>query len=113
MLKTDKWNCILNFIDLVLGWTYNTSRNTSHYILANNLSANLIPERVCDQNSFLLMMVCSAPSNFDARNAIRKTWGRKQTINGHEVSTYFLIGETLNSSLQVNTIIHQVFETVE
>lgn len=92
------------FTDSVLGWTYNTSRNTSQYILANNLTANLIPEHVCDQHSFLLMVVCSAPNNFDARNAIRNTWGKKHTINGQEVSTYFLIGETLNSSLQVNLI---------
>lgn len=85
-----------------MGWSHNTSRNTSQYILANNLSAYLMPEHICDQQSFLLMMVCSAPSNFDARSAIRKTWGRKQTVNEQKVSTYFLIGETLNSTLQVS-----------
>lgn len=84
------------------GWTFNTTRNTSHYILANNLSANIIPEHFCDQHSFLLMVVCSAPGNFDARSAIRDTWGKKQTIHGQEVSTFFLIGETSNSTLQVS-----------
>lgn len=63
-----------------------------------------MPEHVCDQHTFLLMIVCSAPSNFDARSAIRKTWGRKQSIRGQEVATYFLIGETLNSSLQVSSL---------
>lgn len=90
--------------DVVLGWTYNTTRNTSHYILANNLTAILMPEHICDRQLFLLMIVCSAPGNFDARSAIRKTWGRKQTVRGHEISTYFLIGETLNASFQVNKL---------
>lgn len=89
------------FSDSVIGWTYNTTRNTSQYIFSNNLTANLMPEHICKEQTFLLMMVCSAPGNFDARNAIRKTWGQKQTVRGQEVSAYFLIGDTLNSSLQV------------
>lgn len=60
-----------------------------------------MPEHVCDHHTFLLMIVCSALNNLDARNAIRKTWGKKQTVHGLQVLTYFLIGETLNSSLQV------------
>lgn len=63
-----------------------------------------MPEHVCDQQTFLLMMVCSAPGNFDARIAIRKTWGKKAIVHGQKVSTYFLIGETSNSSLQVKTV---------
>ncbi|KAJ3647346.1 hypothetical protein Zmor_019230 [Zophobas morio] len=82
----------------VEGWGYNTTRDTSQYILNNNLSAHIFPEHFCDHDSFLLVMVCSGPSNVEARNAIRETWGDKR--NSNNVSLFFLLGETMNSSLQ-------------
>lgn len=92
---------LLYYSDTVIGWTYNTTRNTSQYISADNVTANLMPEHLCDQKVFLFMIVCSAPGNFDARSAIRKTWGQKQIVHGQEVSAYFLIGETMNATMQV------------
>lgn len=62
-----------------------------------------MPEHICDQQTFLLMIVCTAPGNFEARSAIRKTWGQKQTVHGHVINTFFLIGETFNSTMQVST----------
>lgn len=100
---------ILWFVHLasVEGWGYNTTRDTSQYILNNNLSAHIFPEHFCDHDSFLLVMVCSGPSNVEARNAIRETWGDKR--NSNNVSLFFLLGETMNSSLQVNFNIVQHF----
>ncbi|CAH2014343.1 unnamed protein product [Acanthoscelides obtectus] len=46
------------------------------------------------------MMVCSAPANIEARQAIRDTWGSDKKIQGHNLSAYFLVGETNNISMQ-------------
>ncbi|RZB49889.1 uncharacterized protein BDFB_002639, partial [Asbolus verrucosus] len=88
----------------VEGWGYNTTRDTSQYIL-NNLSAHIFPEHFCDHESFLLVMVCSGPSNIDARNAIRETWGHERIILGNNVSLFFLLGETANSSIQYDVML--------
>ncbi|KAH0817334.1 hypothetical protein GEV33_005457 [Tenebrio molitor] len=88
----------------VEGWGYNTTRDTSQYIL-HNLSAHIFPEHFCDHESFLLVMVCSGASNVEARNAIRETWGRERLILGNNVSLFFLLGETANSSLQYDIML--------
>nr|CAH7729073.1 unnamed protein product [Callosobruchus chinensis] len=87
----------------VVGWSYNTTRNTTNYIpVSGNWTASLAPERgVCDRPGLLVMMVCSAPMNFDARQAIRDTWGADRKVQGHNMTVYFLVGETNNVSMQV------------
>jgi beta-1,3-galactosyltransferase 1 len=50
-------------------------------------------------------MVCSGASNVEARNAIRETWGRERLILGNNVSLFFLLGETANSSLQYDVML--------
>lgn len=92
----------LIFAVSVVGWEFNTTRNTSQYILKNNLTAVIMPEHVCDQKSLIVIIVCTAPGNFEARNAIRETWGSERYVLGNNVSVYFLIGETANSSIQVS-----------
>ncbi|KAJ8926123.1 hypothetical protein NQ315_009980 [Exocentrus adspersus] len=89
----------------VVGWEFNTTRNTSQYVLRNEFNSVIMPERVCDQKSLLVMMVCSAPANFEARRAIRETWGSERRVLGHSVSLYFLIGETVNSSMQNEVVL--------
>ncbi|CAH2008468.1 unnamed protein product [Acanthoscelides obtectus] len=90
----------------VVGWSYNTTRNTTNYIpVSGNWTASLAPERgVCDRPSLLVMMVCSAPANIEARQAIRDTWGSDKKIQGHNLSAYFLVGETNNISMQVSNL---------
>ncbi|CAH2014344.1 unnamed protein product, partial [Acanthoscelides obtectus] len=91
-----------SFTANVVGWSYNTTRNTTNYIpVSGNWTASLAPERgVCDRPSLLVMMVCSAPANIEARQAIRDTWGSDKKIQGHNLSAYFLVGETNNISMQ-------------
>ncbi|KAJ8972913.1 hypothetical protein NQ317_008803 [Molorchus minor] len=89
----------------VVGWEYNTTRNTSQYIVRNNLTASIIPEHVCDQQSLLLIIVCTAPANYEARSAIRETWGSQRHMMGNNVSLYFLLGETGNSSMQNDVLL--------
>lgn len=91
----------------VEGWGYNTTRDASQYILTN-LSAHILPEHFCDHESFLLVMVCSGPLNAEARAVIRETWGHERTILGNNVSLFFLLGETANSSLQVYFFISKI-----
>ncbi|KAJ8971937.1 hypothetical protein NQ314_000470 [Rhamnusium bicolor] len=64
-----------------------------------------MPEHVCDQQSLLVVIVCTAPSNYEARMAIRETWGSERYILGNNVSLYFLLGETVNSSMQNDVLL--------
>lgn len=84
------------------GWENNVTRNASQYIKSDKFSTEIVPKNICDKQSFLLMIVCSAPSNFEARSAIRKTWGRTESILGRNISTYFLMGRTSNLVTQVS-----------
>lgn len=45
------------------------------------------------QNPFLVILVTSRPSDVKARQAIRVTWGEKKSWWGHEVLTFFLLGQ--------------------
>lgn len=71
-----------------------------------------MPENVCDQQTFLLMIVCSAPANSDARSAIRKTWGKTQKVHQQKVTAYFLVGETVNSSIQVRYLFYLILRVL-
>ncbi|XP_051978307.1 beta-1,3-galactosyltransferase 2-like [Xyrauchen texanus] len=44
------------------------------------------------QNPFLVLMVPVAPHELEARNAIRSTWGKENTVQGKTVMTLFLVG---------------------
>lgn len=46
-------------------------------------------------------MVCSAPANIEARNAIRRSWGSETRIAGYRISIYFILGRTNNATVQV------------
>lgn len=60
----------------VLGWNYNTSRDTKLYITSDQNSTLIEPYSVCDSKVLLMIFVCSAAKNFDARDSIRATWKR-------------------------------------
>ncbi|KAM3867226.1 beta-1,3-galactosyltransferase 2-like [Diretmus argenteus] len=52
------------------------------------------PDRCRQQSPFLVLMIPVAPQNRDARDAIRRTWGKDTTMLGHVVDRYFLLGRT-------------------
>lgn len=57
------------FLDPLPNWGYNTSRNTSDYVLPKRDTVMVHPRNVCDSNNnfFLLIMVSSSLGNFEAR----------------------------------------------
>ena len=57
----------------------------------------LITKTVCAQQYFLLILVSSAPENFDRRDLIRQTWGAYDTFSSNW-KTFFLLGKTRNQA---------------
>lgn len=84
------------------GWNHNTSRNVSEYLSVNNITPILLPKTFCESPSFLLVIITSSPNHQEARNAIRETWASETNISNVKVSFYFLLGKTLNETVQVS-----------
>lgn len=80
------------------GWDYNTSKNAYKYISPHNSSLIIRPLNFCNKSSFLVIVVCSAPGNFEARNVIRDTWASKENLSKFNIQVYFLLGQLLNTA---------------
>lgn len=69
----------------VEGWAKNTSRDTTEYILPNENTTLIEPPSLCAVTNtdpiFLLIVVCSSASNFEARQTIRETWANTSQFN--------------------------------
>lgn len=67
----------------VQGWSQNTSRETTDYILPNENTTLLEPPLLCREPDpiFLLIVVCSSASQFEARQSIRESWGNVTEFN--------------------------------
>lgn len=50
------------------------------------------PEKCADGEVHLLMVVKSVIEQHDRREAVRKTWGKEQTVDGRTIKTLFLLG---------------------
>lgn len=50
------------------------------------------PEKCADGEVHLLMVVKSIIEQHDRREAVRKTWGKEQTVDGKKIKTLFLLG---------------------
>nr|XP_033780793.1 beta-1,3-galactosyltransferase 4-like [Geotrypetes seraphini] len=50
---------------------------------------------------FLLNLVVSSPSNFEARQAIRQTWGSTEELKGLRIRTLFAVGQPQAPDVQV------------
>lgn len=70
----------------------------------DNLTMLTKPVNFCSTPMFLLIIVCSAPKNFEARNVIRETWASNENLLGLSTKIYFLVGETENSIHEVKYI---------
>ncbi|KAG7188669.1 hypothetical protein KM043_008292 [Ampulex compressa] len=103
------------------GWAYNTSRDLCVYIHPENTTLILNPAGICSSSPYLLIVVCSAVANYQARTALRNTWANKNYLDilyNSTVKIAFLLGQsdndTLNNlvleeSLQYNDIIQEKF----
>ncbi|XP_061507416.1 uncharacterized protein LOC1273289 isoform X3 [Anopheles gambiae] len=79
-------------VGTIAGWGLNTSRATVDYVLPEENTTLIDPLNVCTTEErsglveesgkvFLLIVVCSSARNFEARQAIRETWGRVREFN--------------------------------
>lgn len=85
---------------LVEGWGKESIRNISLYI--SDVNAQIFPKDFCQAYSMLLIVVCSAPANTNARQAVRETWGSQKTVLGERIELVFLMGKALEPSVQVH-----------
>ena len=75
------------------------------YVQPENLTAIIPNEGLCDTVSppFLLVVICSAVDNFEAREAIRQTWKSLNYFNWTSelpVQIAFLLGQPVNETRQ-------------
>lgn len=86
------WGAEKGRVGTIAGWSANTSRQTIHYVLPAENTTVIDPLNVCtaeertgdgleNEKVFLLIVVCSAPRNFEARQTIRETWGNVSEFN--------------------------------
>ncbi|XP_044269757.1 beta-1,3-galactosyltransferase 1-like [Tribolium madens] len=80
----------------VEGWGRNVSKNVKDYI-SETAEPHIMPKKFCNEKRILLVFIHSKFDKFDARKAIRETWGQKRD----NVSFYFLVGEDKNRRHEV------------
>ncbi|KAG5343217.1 B3GT1 galactosyltransferase, partial [Acromyrmex heyeri] len=91
------------------GWSYNTSRDLCAYIHPENNTSILNPTGICSLPPYLLIIICSAVANQEARTAIRSTWANKYNLDNLYNSTVkiaFLLGKSDNDTLN-NLIVEE------
>ncbi|KOC66447.1 Beta-1,3-galactosyltransferase 1 [Habropoda laboriosa] len=91
------------------GWAHNTSRDLCVYIHPENITSILSPTGICSPSPYLLIVICSAVTNFKARTAIRNTWANKNNLDSTYNSTVkiaFLLGQSDNDTLN-NIIVEE------
>lgn len=59
------------------------------------------PEK-CKGDTFLLVVIKSVATQHDRREAIRKTWGKEQVVDGKRIRTLFLLGKSSNKEEKRN-----------
>ncbi|NWV66534.1 B3GT2 galactosyltransferase, partial [Malurus elegans] len=50
------------------------------------------PDKCRRRAPFLVLLVVSAPADFAARDAVRRTWGNESAVPGLDVLRLFLLG---------------------
>uniref|UniRef100_A0A182K0K2 Hexosyltransferase n=1 Tax=Anopheles christyi TaxID=43041 RepID=A0A182K0K2_9DIPT len=101
-------------VGTIVGWGLNTSRATIDYVLPYENTTLIDPLNVCSteersglveesEKVFLLIVVCSSARNFEARQAIRETWGKVREFNYDQFGRLHkrLRGEYLNPKEKV------------
>ncbi|XP_077379772.1 beta-1,3-galactosyltransferase 5-like [Festucalex cinctus] len=62
---------------------------------------------VCEtRKPFLVLMVPVEPSNVEARDAVRSTWGKDKVIRGKEILTLFMLGLATGPDLRQENEMH-------
>ena len=91
-------------------WPANQTRDVHNLVEPDRMTTRIKPNGICDQKSnsvtddtFLLVVVCSAVGNVEQRQAIRETWAKDQE-EIEDVKVIFMLGNPANESLQPNVI---------
>lgn len=79
------------------------TKNISEYVFPNKVTTVLDQPDFCHDDVQLLIIVCSAPKNLQAREAIRETWGGEATRNS-DTKLVFFLGQSDNGSYKVRNI---------
>jgi len=91
---------------LAFVWPENQTRSTRHLVRPDQVTTLLKPSNLCKPGNstsgsepYLLVVVCSAVENWEARVAVRESWARDQS-NLPGVRVLFLVGRLVNNSRQ-------------
>ena len=92
---------------LAFVWPANQSRSARDLIYPDIRTSLLNPD-ICgarsnnsspEQNPYLLVIVCSAVQNFEARYTIRHSWAQDTNVKNN-VRVVFLVGQQINKTHQ-------------
>ena len=88
----------------------NQTRNVHRLVYPDQKTTRIEPNDICTQKSdsitddiLLLVVVCSAVGNVEQRKTVRETWAKDQE-DMEDVKVVFMLGNSLNDSLQANVI---------
>lgn len=91
------------YLDSPFEWPRNQSRVASDYLLPAAETPSLSPNltKTCSTETSILIVVCSAVENVEARSVIRQTWGS----HSDSVSVVFLLGNPSNKTKNEKLIV--------
>lgn len=98
-------NCTANHNLSSQEWFNNLAPNFKQFLLYRHCRYFPIvinhPEK-CKGDIFILMVIKSVATQHDRREAIRRTWGKEQVLNGKRIKTLFLLGKPPNEEERLN-----------
>lgn len=83
-------------------WPSNQSRSAKQLVQPERVTTLLSPAGLCGPDApppYLLVIICSAVQNFEARAAIRSSWAQDQNTL-HNIKIVFLVGQLVNNTHQ-------------
>ncbi|XP_010788584.1 UDP-GlcNAc:betaGal beta-1,3-N-acetylglucosaminyltransferase 7 isoform X2 [Notothenia coriiceps] len=98
-------NCSINLNLSSQNWFNSLEENFKQFMLYRHCRYFPMllnhPEK-CTGDTYLLMIIKSVATQHDRREVIRKTWGKKQVIDGKRVKTLFLLGKPSSVAERAN-----------
>lgn len=93
------FNCSANANLSSQDWFAGLGKNFRRFLLyqhCRHFPMRINHPETCREEVFLLMVVKSVATQHDRREAIRKTWGKEQVLEGKRIRTLFLLGRSTN-----------------
>jgi len=89
-------------------WPENQTRSARQLVRPDSVTTLISPIEVCSSNlsktpPYLVVIVCSAVQNFEAREAVRESWAQDtKTLQG--IKVVFLVGQLTNDTHQLQLL---------